>query len=178
MRVGTKSVLFGVHQFLIHPLTVYLAWVWLYGSLPTWRELVCIVIHDLGYWGKPNMDGPEGERHVEWAAGVAQRFLGREYGDLCLFHSRHYSRTAMEIPSRLCWADKASIAFECWWTYLPRAWASGELREYRHMAAEFGGVPLSASHRVWFGWVKERLMRLGLEKRGEAVPYANPRREK
>lgn len=57
--VGTRSLLFGVHQFLWHPWTVYRAWRYLYGK-PTWREVVCIFLHDLGYFGKPNMDGEEG----------------------------------------------------------------------------------------------------------------------
>lgn len=26
MRIGTKSILFGVHQFIWHPVTVYIAW--------------------------------------------------------------------------------------------------------------------------------------------------------
>ncbi|MCK5235828.1 MAG: hypothetical protein KAR06_02490, partial [Deltaproteobacteria bacterium] len=60
--VGTKSLLFGVHQFIWHPITVLIAWCKLYGW-PTWPELVCIIVHDWGYWGKPNMDGPEGEKH-------------------------------------------------------------------------------------------------------------------
>lgn len=56
MKTGTKSLLFGVHQFIWHPLTVLLAWIKLYGW-PAWEELVCIIIHDWGYWGKSNMDG-------------------------------------------------------------------------------------------------------------------------
>lgn len=172
MTTGTKSVLFGVHQFALHPMTVLAAWVWLYRSFPSWRELFCIVIHDLGYWGKANMDDAEGERHVEWAARVAGRLFGAEYRDLCLFHSRHYARTANREPSRLCWPDKLSVACEAWWTYLPRAWASGELHEYRQNAENYGGVPMTATHREWFAWVKARLVQIGIERRGDAVPYA------
>lgn len=56
MRIGTKSLLVGAHQGLWHPFTVLLAWIELYG-LPNWKEAVCIVIHDWGYWGKKNIDG-------------------------------------------------------------------------------------------------------------------------
>lgn len=178
MKTGTKSILFGVHQFVLHPLTVYAAWIWSYRKLPNWREAVCIVIHDWGYWGKTNMDDEEGEKHVEWAAAFALRFLDEvdspcPYWNLCIFHSRHYARKYQIQPSQLCWADKASLLFEAWWTYLPRAWASGELTEYRVLASSAGLIPLWASHREWFSLIRYRLVKLGREKRGDAVSYAN-----
>lgn len=175
MKVGKKSLMVGVHQFLWHPLTVLIAWWVLYGR-PSWRELVCIIIHDWGYWFAPNMDGPEGERHPECAAQLAGRWLGPEYHDLCLYHSRHYARNAGRKPSRLCWADMLSILYDPWWLYLPRAWVSGELKEYRKVAAEAGFIPLEASHREWYYWVKDRLSTLGRQMRGDVVPYVNPGR--
>lgn len=77
MKVGTKSVLFGAHCFLWHPLFVAIAWIKLYGW--TWdpRIWIAFVVHDLGYWGKPNMDGPEGELHVEFGARVMHRLFDR-----------------------------------------------------------------------------------------------------
>ena len=177
MKVGTKSILFGVHQFVWHPLTVLLAWFWLYRKAPNIREVICIIIHDWGYWGKPNMDGPEGESHPELAARLLHRF-GKRYHDLCLYHSRHYARNAGIEPSRLCWADKLSILMEPWWLYLPRAWLSGELAEYRMLAHNAGFVPISASHREWHRWIRDRLSTIGREMRGNAVPYVNPKRPK
>lgn len=177
MKTGTKSLLFGVHQFILHPLTVWIGWIWLYGKLPTWQELICIVIHDWGYWGKTKMDDEEGERHPEFAAKIALYLFGPKYHDLCLFHSRHYARNAGQEPSLLCWADKISILCEPWWLYLPRAWASGELFEYREIAANTGFMPMSASHREWYKWIQDRLGTLGKEKRGDVVPYINPIRE-
>lgn len=176
MKRGTKSILFGVHQFLWHPLTVFLAWIWLFRSLPTWREAVCILIHDWGYWDKPNMDGAEGELHPELGARIAGRLFGSEYHDLCLYHSRHYARNAGKEPSRLCWADKVSILCDPWWLYLPRAMASGELQEYRAIAAGTGFISLRASNREWYRWLQKRLVKLGKEKRGDVVTYANPLR--
>ena len=171
MKTGTKSVLFGVHQFLWHPLTVWFAWVWLYRSVPTFREAFCILVHDWGYWGKAKMDDELGERHPEVGAKIAGALFGQEYYELCLLHSRHYARNAGKEPSALCWADKLSIVFEPWWFYLPRAIASGEINEYREMSAGF--VPLDAPHRQWFNWVKDRFRTLGYEKRGDVVPYVN-----
>jgi len=65
MKVGTKSVLFGAHCFFIHPIFVAIAWTKLYGFPFDPRIWVAFFVHDLGYWGKPNMDGSEGETHVE-----------------------------------------------------------------------------------------------------------------
>lgn len=70
MKIGTKSVLFGAHQFLIHPLFVAAAWWRLYGFPRDPRLWVAFFIHDLGYIGKPNMDGPEGEAHPELGARI------------------------------------------------------------------------------------------------------------
>ena len=174
MKVGTKSLLFGVHQFVWHPITVTLAWHDLYGRWPSWKNLICIIVHDWGYWGKPNMDGPEGEDHPLLGAHIADTLFGWEYYILCLFHSRHYARKYDEYPSLLCWADKFSIKYEPWWLYLPRAWLSGELFEYRKVASDAGFFPLWLSHRDWFVWIKDRLTTLGTDMRGDAVPYVNP----
>lgn len=73
MKIGTKSVLFGAHQFLLHPLFVAVAWWRLYGFPWDPRLWVAFFVHDLGYWGKPNMDGPEGEEHP-W---LGARIMGR-----------------------------------------------------------------------------------------------------
>jgi len=134
MKTGTKSILFGVHQFFWHPLTVWMAWIWLYRRVPGFRETFCIIIHDWGYWGKRMMDDREGQRHPEFAAKIAGRLFGEKYRLLCLYHSRHYAKSAGEEPSKLCWADKMSIIFDPMFLYLPRAWMSGELFEYRDNA--------------------------------------------
>lgn len=172
--VGRRSLLFGVHQVIWHPFTVLLAWIKLYG-LPSWRELVCIFIHDLGYWGCWDMDGPDGKDHPRFAAYLAYNWFGEKYAAECLLHSRHFARSMGSEPSRLCYADKLSIIFEPWWLYLPRAWLTGELHEYRLMAAKSGFVPLAASHREWFNWVKDVLSAAGIEQCPDAVPTVLPK---
>ena len=78
LPVGTRSLLFGVHQFALHPLFVLWAWRRLYGSLPRdWRVWVVILIHDWGYWGCKDMDGPEGKWHPWGGAKIAARLLDR-----------------------------------------------------------------------------------------------------
>lgn len=76
MKVGTKSVLFGAHCFLLHPLFVAIAWIKLYGFPFDPRIWIAFFVHDLGYWGKPNMDGVEGETHVEFGARIMHLFDG------------------------------------------------------------------------------------------------------
>ena len=182
MKTGTKSLLFGVHQFIWHPVTVLIAWIWLYKRFPSWRELICMFVHDWGYWGKTNMDDEDGEKHPELGANIALKLFGDSndcyYYYLCLLHSRHYARKFGSTPSPLCWADKASIAFEPRWFYLLRARLSGELKEYRKISAAAGFIPLTDSNREWFFWIKTKQIMMGREKRGDVVPYVNPIRIK
>lgn len=70
MRVGTKSVLFGAHCFFLHPFFVAAAWWKLYGFPWDPRLWVAFGVHDIGYLGKPNMDGTEGEAHPWTGAKV------------------------------------------------------------------------------------------------------------
>lgn len=110
MKIGTKSVLFGVHQFAIHPWFVALGWWKLYG-FPTQLWLwIAFFVHDIGYLGKPNMDGPEGEEHpwtgariMYWLQG-AWLFLRQP-----VFYERHFSWSPMR-----------------WW-HLQRRWADAHL---------------------------------------------------
>lgn len=165
MRVGTKSVLFGAHCFFIHPWFVALAWWKLYGFPWDPRLWVAFFIHDLGYWGKPEMDGKEGERHPEWGAMMMFRLFDRtpqprpgeaftmapgasflywkgqgvvlgQWGNFALYHSRFYAKKFGARPSHLCIADKLAIALTPWWLYLPMVIATGEIREYVKLASD------------------------------------------
>jgi len=150
LTTGTKSLLFGVHQFILHPFTVWLAWISLYRKVPTFRETVCITVHDWGYWGKEKMNDEQGILHPELGGRIAGKLFGSDYSNLCLLHSRHYANIMRKEPSPLCWADKSCMIFDPWWLYLPRAWASGELTEYREEMANNGSIPMSVSHREWY----------------------------
>ena len=168
MKMGTESLLFGVHQFIWHPITVTLAWIELYHKAPTLKEFVCIVIHDWGYFGCPDMDGEKGRRHPYLGARIAMAFLDNmgegEYHNLCLLHSREVANMFGVKPSKLCWADKLSVKYDPWFLYLPRAILSGEIKEYRKSASDFGAVPLSASHYTWFKWGRDHMMKKALDR--------------
>ena len=130
MKVGTKSLLFGVHCFLIHPIIVLIAWIKLYGFPFDPRIWIAIFVHDWGYWGCDNMDGKEGKNHPELGGRIMDRLFGKKWGDFTRFHSKSYADQKRRIISKLCVADKLSIALELYPIYIFRAKLSGELREY------------------------------------------------
>lgn len=158
MPVGTRSLLFGAHQFLIHPFFMFIAWWKLFGFPWDPRLWAAFVVHDWGYWGKKDMDGPDGEKHVELGARIMHRWfddcshrsiacplLHKDYDlwkslttwrdtsrwyDLCLLHSRFYAKKADRPFSKLCVCDKQVIISTPWWIYLPLAHLSGEVHEY------------------------------------------------
>lgn len=90
MKIGTKSVLFGAHCFFIHPWFVLIAWWKLYGFPWDPRYWIAFFVHDLGYWGKPNMDGPEGETHVEFGARIMGFLFDRQSIYLSYRTDKHY----------------------------------------------------------------------------------------
>lgn len=164
MKVGTKSLLFGAHQFLIHPFFVAKAWVLLYGW--TWdpRIWISIFIHDWGYWGKPNMDGEEGEKHPFFAARLMNRLFGMKWYWLVLLHSRYLAVSVGMSPSRLCWADKMAICLTPAWLYVPMVRWTGEIKEYKSKPghiSEFGPPP--DDDYEWFAHVQKRMLKTVLQ---------------
>jgi hypothetical protein len=173
MKVGTKSVLFGAHCFFIHPWFVFVAWWKLYGFPFDPRLWIAFFVHDLGYFGKPNMDGEEGERHPEWGAKLMYKLFDYEFinqfgtkyhtkiwHDFCLYHSRFYAKKNGAQPSRLCVADKLSICLEPSWLYLPRVRWSGEINEYMKNAENGKYVTMripTKSQKEWFKGVQTYL---------------------
>lgn len=163
MRIGTKSVLFGIHQFLLHPTLLAIAWwklngfrsvhigqrwewytitlrdgarlrrqraVDVYASLLSPRLWLAFFVHDLGYIGKPNMDGEEGERHPFVGAAIMRFICGEPWGLFTLYHSRFLAKKHGEQPSALCIADKLLITLYPQWLYLWLANLTGEIEEY------------------------------------------------
>lgn len=135
MKLGTKSVLFGAHCFFLHPWFVAWGWWKLYGFPFDPRLWAAFFVHDLGYWGCPNMDGAEGEEHVNFGAGFMELFFGRKWHDFSLYHSRFYAKKDGKPFSRLCVADKLAICLTPAWLYLPMVNWTGEIKEYMQLAA-------------------------------------------
>ena len=164
MKIGTKSLLFGVHQFIWHPLTILRAWRKCYRLWPTWWELVAIICHDWGYWGCENMDGPEGQRHPEAGAQIVHDIVyGLSCGDvslattagyLSLFHSAHYAQANDCEVSELYLPDKMSILYDPKWFYLLRGWLSGEVTEYVRNAPLCVGTQ---GPSYWYDWYRAKI---------------------
>jgi hypothetical protein len=136
MTIGTRSLLYGAHCWFLHPWFVFVAWWRLYGFPRDPRLWVAFVIHDWGYWNSPEMDGPIGQRHPEWAGRVMARWFGPAWGDFTRLHSRYYARLEGRAPSRLCTADKLATALVPAWLYVPMVWATGELPGYMALARQ------------------------------------------
>lgn len=171
MKVGTKSVLFGAHCFFIHPFLVARAWHTLYGFPWDPRLWVAFFVHDLGYWGKPNMDGPEGESHVEFGARVMERLFGKEWGDFCRYHSRFYAKRDGKPYSRLCVADKYSFHLNPQGLYIWATKLTGEVFEYMKDAREgkYKGMQIgTAGYDIWFTSTADKMKAWALAHRDGA----------
>ena len=150
MKIGTKSVLFGAHCFFLHPLFVAAAWKKLYGFPLDPRLWIAFFVHDLGYFGKPNMDGEEGELHPYFGAKV-MRIFGKKWYHFTLYHSRFLAKKNDAQYSKLCVADKLAIATTPAWLYLPMVRWSGEIKEYMKDAARNsnGAIQVQNSEKLW-----------------------------
>jgi hypothetical protein len=188
MKIGTKSILFGAHQFLIHPWFVAAAWWKLYGFPWDLRLWVAFFTHDLGYLGMPNMDGPEGEMHIYLGARlmgwlfdyqqplasrmakligpVCDKFFGahqdaRSWYCFSFYHSRFIAARYSTHVSKLCYADKLSFVLTPRWFYLLTAQLTGEHREYIKLAdTRYRHMHLSTTDlKTWHATVKTYLTR-------------------
>lgn len=178
MRLGTKSVLFGAHCFAFHWLFVAWGWWKLHGfkrveighrmandgmggdrfAVPEYASLwrpalwIAFFVHDIGYLGKPNMDGIEGEQHPFTGAAIMRRLFGQPWHDFVLYHSRFLAKQHGARPSALCMADKFAIVLTPRWLYLPMVRATGEINEYmakssamNNTGSKYSGMNLDVS---------------------------------
>ena len=136
MRVGTTSVIFGVHAILVHPFFVAYAWSRLFGFPWDPRLWLAFLVHDLGYIGKSNMESSEGQQHVVLGGRIVGWLCGPEWRDFVLGHSRHWAERVGKKYSKLCLADKLAFVLTPAWLYIPMARLSGELQEYMRVSSE------------------------------------------
>ena len=181
MTTGTKSLLWGVHNIVWHPITVALGWRRLYGEWPKGWEWIAILVHDWGYWGCEKMDDEKGEQHPVVGAKIVcklyrwfhprefPRYREHQLFDLCKFHSRYLSAAEGREPSKLCWADKMSPVFDPPWFYILRARLSGEIKEYRANAAEH--IPANWTYYQWYNWFRDKSLLVALNKKSPTPRY-------
>lgn len=152
MKIGTKSMLYGAHCIIIHPVFVAIAWMKLYGWPWDPRYWIAFLVHDLGYLGKSDMDGNEGETHPE-LGGKIMSFFGQSWAEFCMYHSKYYSDRCGKKPSRLYAADKLAMALEPEWLYMARVRSTGEISEYMQKARD----GMFQSQGDWYQWTKKHL---------------------
>lgn len=160
MRVGTKSLLFGVHQVFLHWIFVWIAWRRLYGRRPNLKETLCIFWHDWGYAGAEWMDLGSGVLHPLLGGRLSDLLFGPSFGDLVRFHSRKVAVMYGAQPSALCAPDKLASLLYPKWLYLLLARASGEIDEYKsHMGMTHlsDGEWFDAMCGVAYDWAEEHV---------------------
>lgn len=180
MRIGTKSVLFGAHCFFLHPWFVAWGWWKLYGFPWDPRLWVAFFVHDLGYWGKSNMDGEEGELHPIWGANFMYFWFGQHWYMFVRYHSRYLAKKDKQPYSLLCVADKLAISLTPAWLYLPMVRATGEIEEYMKDAkTKHADMPSDlTSEQTWYTGVQDYCRRWAYNHRdGREDTWTSERRE-
>lgn len=115
MTEGTRSVLFGSHNPLMHGYCVLKAWRHLYKCNPEPWELVCILVHDLGHIGLNYLSDPL-QKNAHWVMGaVIARWLCGEKGfKLCAGHTNKsgYLLSALKLADKYSW-----VVAPLWWLH-------------------------------------------------------------
>lgn len=136
--IGTRSLLVGVHCFFVHPFFTAAGWWELFGPPRDPRLWVAFIVHDWGYAGLRDMDGPPGQTHPICGGRIMGRLFGPAWDDFTRLHSRYYARLEGRPPSPLCAADKLATARVPLGLYLLQCRLSGELAEYMAFARRDG----------------------------------------
>lgn len=126
---GLRSVTIGMHNPIIHGFLVVLAWHKIYRGFPSFKELMCIILHDVGYIKQDFIDG-DGDRYPELGAKICGYLFGRDYYVLCITHSREYAKKLSLPLSKLGYADKYSVLLIPNLIYKPLIYLGGEAQEY------------------------------------------------
>ncbi len=112
MKQGTWSVLLGCHS-PVHSIIVLISWRRCYSSWPSGWQIVCILLHDIGHWGKDYLDNyNEKVQHAELGAKVAGRLFGQKGSDLINGHCSYsgQERSKLYVPDKYSW-----VIAPVWW---------------------------------------------------------------
>lgn len=186
--VGTRSLLLGGHQMVIHPVAVALAWRRIYGSWPTALPYwLAFALHDIGYFGCPNMDGKEGKEHPDRGAMLLSRLCDPEIGEVhdassstwyefSAGHSRGFARKHLLYVSRLQGPDKHATGMLPVWLLGLLYWLSGEWEEYKerwmqHTEPPYPGEP-GDNAWIFAGHIKREWERFERHGADPGTPFA------
>jgi hypothetical protein len=105
MKQGTSSVLFGCHS-VVHSVLVILSWRKVHKRWPSWWQVVCILIHDIGHWGRDYLNDVETKRE-HWIVGavLAGRLFGMRGFLLVAGHDAYsgWPRSKLYKPDKYSW---------------------------------------------------------------------------
>lgn len=125
MKEGTKSVLFGCHNPVIHGIFVLLTWKLEYKVWPKWWELIGIFLHDIGVWGRQYLSNDTAkvghwQRGAYWTSKIVSK-LGGSARLSYSFVAGHCPEESYYPKSKLWKADKrvwlVTPIFILWWNY-------------------------------------------------------------
>jgi len=140
---GLRTVLIGMHNPIIHGILVSLAWKKIYKKYPTFKEMICILFHDVGYTTQNIIDG-ENDTHPELGAKICGFLFGEEYYYLCIAHSRAYAKKTGLPLSKLGYSDKYSIILIPNIIHKVLIYSGGEAQEYhRTTQTKKWGYPIN-----------------------------------
>lgn len=108
--IGTRSLIYGSHQFFLHPLFVMYAWIELYRWTLDPRIWMAAIVHDWGYWGCKTIDGGDGKYHPTLGGWIMLHLFGTEWAKFTMYHSREYAQMNFAMPSPLAAADRAGTS--------------------------------------------------------------------
>ena len=108
ITTAQRSYLAGMHNPIIHSATVIIGWIKIFKCLPSVKEILCIIVHDIGYLKQKSIDGKD-NHHPELGAQMCGKLLGSSYYNLCIAHSRDYAKQKGLPLSKLGYADKYSV---------------------------------------------------------------------
>lgn len=174
MKIGTKSVLFGAHCFFLHPFFVARAWCHLYGFPFDPRLWIAFFVHDLGYWGKPNMDGPEGETHVELGGSIMHIFdWWKLERDILYFPTQVEMRDMEEAGYRPISQSGPILHYKRW--IRQNKWKEFSVYHSRYYAKKFKAMPskLCFADKLSFCYTPRWLYLPMVNATGEIKEYLN-----
>lgn len=130
MTQGTKSILIGSHS-VIHSILVIKAWRIVYNKWPSLKIILCIFLHDIGYYGMNYITNKSNIGHAELGARIAKKIFGKEYYELIIGHSASSRNKYKIYDTRLEAPDDYS------WLIAPKWWISfSNLIERHHVPME------------------------------------------
>jgi hypothetical protein len=114
MTQGTISWVFGCHS-IGHTILVIRAWKKLYQNYPSFKECICIFLHDIGHIGKQYLDDDEQKKqHWQLGASLAEKL----FGNWAWWFVAGHDKNSDVQQSKLYKADKYSwYIAPVWWLY-------------------------------------------------------------